>query len=70
MDLAGRYVLELSEDRSDAFQRRTGITGRDLDILVRLPLFTGLQPAVLRALLSDAWGLRGRLKDVWQARIC
>ena len=55
LDLAGRYVLALSEDRSDAFQRRTGITGRDLDILVRLPLFTGLQPAVLRALLVDAW---------------
>jgi CRP-like cAMP-binding protein len=48
-------VLALSEDRSDTFQRRTGITKRDQEILVRLPLFTGLQPAVLRALLVDAW---------------
>ncbi len=45
----------LSENRSDKFQRRTGITRRDQDILVRLPLFTGLDPAVLRALLVDAW---------------
>jgi CRP-like cAMP-binding protein len=45
----------MSEGRTDRFQRRTGITNQDHEILARLPIFTGLDQAVLRALLSDAW---------------
>lgn len=41
--------------RADRFQRRTGITRRDHELLTRLPLFVGLAPDMLGNLLADAW---------------
>lgn len=40
---------------ADHFQRRTGITARDQGTLSRVPLFSGLAPDGLRALLADSW---------------
>ena len=37
------------------FQRRTGITREDLEVLARLPLFAGLPRDIIRFLLADAW---------------
>ena len=37
------------------FQRRTGLAPEDLDVLARLPLFTGLSRDAIRDLLADAW---------------
>ena len=37
------------------FQRRTGLTPEDLDVLERLPLFAGLSRDAVRDLLTDAW---------------
>jgi CRP-like cAMP-binding protein len=45
----------MSEGRTEQFQRRTGISGRDRELLMRLPLFAGLAPSDLEALLADAW---------------
>ena len=45
----------MSEGPRDRFQRRTGITDQDREILARLPLFAGLDPSVLQDLLADAW---------------
>ena len=39
----------------DRFGRRTGISTADLQVLTRLPLFSGLPPDSLRRLLSEAW---------------
>lgn len=41
--------------RTDCFQRRTGITSRDHEILARLPLFMNLTPDMRGGLLADAW---------------
>lgn len=41
--------------RADRFQRRTGITCRDHELLTRLPLFVNLAPDMLGNLLADAW---------------
>jgi CRP-like cAMP-binding protein len=41
--------------RADRFQRRTGITARDREILTHLPLFVNLAPDMLGGLLADAW---------------
>ena len=39
---------------NDSFARRTGIGPDDLRLLGRLPLFSGLAPEALRALLADS----------------
>jgi CRP-like cAMP-binding protein len=45
----------LVNDTPDRFQRRTGITAQDHERLARVPLFSGLDPDGLRAMLADAW---------------
>jgi CRP-like cAMP-binding protein len=45
----------MSEGLTERFQRRTGITSQDRELLARLPLFAGFTPSVLEALLADAW---------------
>ncbi len=45
----------LANDRSDRFQRRTGITGADHETLARIPIFSGFSPDGLRSVLADAW---------------
>ena len=45
----------MNEGRTDRFQRRTGITNKDRELLTRVPLFAGFAPAVLEELLADAW---------------
>lgn len=42
-------------ERVNRFQRRTGITSRDHEILARLPLFVNLAPDMRGGLLADAW---------------
>jgi len=39
----------------ERFHRRTGVTGRDEERLLQVPLFSGLTPTALQALLADAW---------------
>ena len=39
---------------ADAFALRTGLAAGDEALLSRLPLFKGLEPALLRALLADS----------------
>lgn len=41
--------------RTNLFQRQTGITRRDHEILTRLPLFMKLGPDMLGALLAETW---------------
>ena len=41
--------------RIERFGRRTGISGEDFQVLTRLPLFSGMPPAALEHILSDAW---------------
>jgi CRP-like cAMP-binding protein len=43
------------EADSDQFERRTGITPADYDMLLRLPLFAGLQRPLVESLVADAW---------------
>lgn len=41
--------------KTDSFQRRTGITCRDREVLARLPLFANLAPDMLGSLLAETW---------------
>lgn len=45
----------MNEIATDRFERRTGITPADYDLLLRLPLFGGLARPVVENLLADAW---------------
>ncbi|GIK98926.1 MAG: CarD family transcriptional regulator [Alphaproteobacteria bacterium] len=45
----------MNEIATDRFERRTGITPADYDLLLRLPLFSGLSRPVVESLLADAW---------------
>lgn len=48
-------MLTTAEGHDDHFRRRTGVTDRDHQALVRVPLFSGLAADGLRTLLADAW---------------
>jgi CRP-like cAMP-binding protein len=41
--------------KRDRFERRTGITPQDYDVLARVPLFQGLDRKAMQSLLADAW---------------
>lgn len=48
-------MLAITGDQKDRFQRRTGISARDQEVLSHVPLLSGLSTDGLRALLADAW---------------
>lgn len=48
-------MLATTGTHEDRFQRRTGIKGRDHEMLSRVPLLSGLASNALRALLADGW---------------
>lgn len=45
----------MTAKKRDTFQRRTGITPQDYDLLARVPLFRGLGREAMQSLLADAW---------------